>query len=281
MNDIEQGRVSSVNKMIVGATNNLQIGAIGTDDEDEEEFECSNHKKNGVESDEECITQEDDSLQLDNLFAKRKYKLDKDIRNAVGGVVVDDNGASSTSLTMIDNLPIELGRSVNDNHINEDGLYHTSGSTTTTNGNVARIPSTDRNNSGDSSGGIGIGNIGNNRGAIRSLPPLSATIECGMCHIDRPRNAAHCHDCGLCVVKLDHHCPVSFNLHSSFQRIVIYYSIYNSFLLLQYLIIILYYFLVVDWQMHRRKNNAIILCFSLVTYCPHLFCYYHGYCHSC
>lgn len=35
----------------------------------------------------------------------------------------------------------------------------------------------------------------------------SQLIECGLCQIHRPRNAYHCHDCGVCVLELDHHCP--------------------------------------------------------------------------
>ena len=34
------------------------------------------------------------------------------------------------------------------------------------------------------------------------------TNECGLCHVERPRNANHCFSCGVCVVELDHHCPV-------------------------------------------------------------------------
>lgn len=37
-------------------------------------------------------------------------------------------------------------------------------------------------------------------------PPL---VECGRCQLDRPRDASHCHYCGVCVKQLDHHCPVS------------------------------------------------------------------------
>jgi hypothetical protein len=40
------------------------------------------------------------------------------------------------------------------------------------------------------------------------LPP-PPTVECGRCEIQRPRDASHCHYCGLCVKNLDHHCPVS------------------------------------------------------------------------
>jgi palmitoyltransferase ZDHHC9/14/18 len=32
-------------------------------------------------------------------------------------------------------------------------------------------------------------------------------IMCGMCNIDRPVTAKHCHECGVCVDELDHHCP--------------------------------------------------------------------------
>jgi septal ring-binding cell division protein DamX len=39
------------------------------------------------------------------------------------------------------------------------------------------------------------------------LPP-PAMVECGRCQIDRPRDASHCHYCGVCVKNLDHHCPV-------------------------------------------------------------------------
>ncbi len=34
-------------------------------------------------------------------------------------------------------------------------------------------------------------------------------LECGVCGIRRPPNASHCYECGVCVVELDHHCPVS------------------------------------------------------------------------
>jgi septal ring-binding cell division protein DamX len=44
------------------------------------------------------------------------------------------------------------------------------------------------------------------------LPP-PAMVECGRCQIDRPRDASHCHYCGVCVKNLDHHCPVG-RVHS-------------------------------------------------------------------
>jgi hypothetical protein len=43
----------------------------------------------------------------------------------------------------------------------------------------------------------------------RGLAQTPPTFECGRCKIQRPRNSAHCHDCGFCVQDLDHHCPVS------------------------------------------------------------------------
>jgi DHHC palmitoyltransferase len=33
------------------------------------------------------------------------------------------------------------------------------------------------------------------------------TTECGICNVKRPLSAHHCHDCGVCVDELDHHCP--------------------------------------------------------------------------
>eukprot|EP01039_Chlorochromonas_danica_P010854 gene10855-12064_t len=32
-------------------------------------------------------------------------------------------------------------------------------------------------------------------------------MECTFCKLDRPWNASHCYDCGVCIVDLDHHCP--------------------------------------------------------------------------
>lgn len=32
-------------------------------------------------------------------------------------------------------------------------------------------------------------------------------MECNHCAIMRPSSAMHCYDCGVCVDKLDHHCP--------------------------------------------------------------------------
>ena len=67
--------------------------------------------------------------------------------------------------------------------------------------------------------------VSTGRGGVRSMthsPPNShsqtepqlqsdsiSTMECGQCLIDRPLTASHCYECGLCVDKLDHHCPVS------------------------------------------------------------------------
>ena len=32
---------------------------------------------------------------------------------------------------------------------------------------------------------------------------------CDRCDLDRPRGARHCYDCGVCVMDLDHHCPLT------------------------------------------------------------------------
>ncbi|KAH8078860.1 hypothetical protein JL720_9610 [Aureococcus anophagefferens] len=31
---------------------------------------------------------------------------------------------------------------------------------------------------------------------------------CEICDVDRPKGARHCYDCGVCVMDLDHHCPL-------------------------------------------------------------------------
>lgn len=37
----------------------------------------------------------------------------------------------------------------------------------------------------------------------------SRNILCQFCRVERPWNASHCYDCGVCIEDLDHHCPVS------------------------------------------------------------------------
>jgi hypothetical protein len=62
------------------------------------------------------------------------------------------------------------------------------------------------------SGSAGPGNGAGTSAAAAIRPtyaPLPTMIECGRCELMRPRDASHCHDCGVCVRKLDHHCPVS------------------------------------------------------------------------
>lgn len=44
---------------------------------------------------------------------------------------------------------------------------------------------------------------------VESANNSQSTYTCGLCNVERPRNAYHCMDCGICVVELDHHCPVS------------------------------------------------------------------------
>jgi hypothetical protein len=50
--------------------------------------------------------------------------------------------------------------------------------------------------------------------AARVLLSKPDTMRCELCQIDRPFTASHCYDCGVCVDKLDHHCPVSCRIHS-------------------------------------------------------------------
>lgn len=47
------------------------------------------------------------------------------------------------------------------------------------------------------------------QGKVEDVERAMNKLECGICHIDRPRTASHCFECGMCVDKLDHHCPVS------------------------------------------------------------------------
>ena len=53
------------------------------------------------------------------------------------------------------------------------------------------------------------------------LPPPSK-IECGRCQLLRPRDASHCHDCGVCVKKLDHHCPVSLSSQLCYGTLLVH-----------------------------------------------------------
>lgn len=39
----------------------------------------------------------------------------------------------------------------------------------------------------------------------------NSKFECGLCNILRPKRASHCFECGICVLELDHHCPVSYS----------------------------------------------------------------------
>jgi hypothetical protein len=45
--------------------------------------------------------------------------------------------------------------------------------------------------------------------AARLLLTTPDTTRCELCQVDRPVTATHCYECGVCVDKLDHHCPVS------------------------------------------------------------------------
>lgn len=44
-------------------------------------------------------------------------------------------------------------------------------------------------------------------GSSSSRTRTETLIECGQCGLQRPLSAKHCHDCGVCVDGLDHHCP--------------------------------------------------------------------------
>ena len=57
----------------------------------------------------------------------------------------------------------------------------------------------DRDGSSGGSRALGQGFLGRDRDLL---------LECGVCGIRRPANASHCYECGVCVVELDHHCPV-------------------------------------------------------------------------
>jgi hypothetical protein len=49
-----------------------------------------------------------------------------------------------------------------------------------------------------------------------SIPNTSNTTEtilCGQCEIQRPYTSRHCSYCGVCIDKLDHHCPCKFILY--------------------------------------------------------------------
>lgn len=80
-------------------------------------------------------------------------------------------------------------------------------------------------------------------------------VECGRCQIDRPTIAYHCGYCGVCVRKLDHHCPVSiFEIFTDKGNYA--FNCY-SFLCL--------YAIQVDWQMYWRENYKYVLWISMVA----------------
>ena len=39
------------------------------------------------------------------------------------------------------------------------------------------------------------------------VPKKKKPVPCQICKLDRPDNASHCYECGVCVLDLDHHCP--------------------------------------------------------------------------
>ena len=101
--------------------------------------------------------------------------------------------------------PSSIGSSSDKRHNNPPNRILITNKTNTTAANPNR-------NTHNTVGGVLNGVLGSTS-AVSSTspylpPPAPAMIECGRCHIDRPRDASHCYDCGVCVKKLDHHCPV-------------------------------------------------------------------------
>ncbi|KAG5879283.1 hypothetical protein JTB14_008958 [Gonioctena quinquepunctata] len=83
----------------------------------------------------------------------------------------------------------------------------------------------------------------------RSLPVSNTTVNggvrfCEKCKIIKPDRAHHCSVCGVCVLKMDHHCPwinncVSFTNYKFFVLFLGYallYCVYVSLTSLQYFI---------------------------------------------
>mmetsp|Transcript_2362 Transcript_2362/g.3717 ORF Transcript_2362/g.3717 Transcript_2362/m.3717 type:complete len:392 (+) Transcript_2362:21-1196(+) len=70
-----------------------------------------------------------------------------------------------------------------------------------------------------------------------SRPGPAATVECGRCHIQRPRNAYHCNECGFCVVALDHHCPWTGKCIGQKNLQTFYYFLASLWLLISFVIV--------------------------------------------
>jgi hypothetical protein len=120
--------------------------------------------------------------------------------------------------------------------------------------------------------------------------PSVNKIECGLCHIDRPRNAYHCHDCGVCVVELDHHCPVGLTVSFlfcfllSFDTLLMLLSLllFTSFIILVilpplvYRFYLLYLYFIVDRKMYRKEDNSFVSWISNFFSIFNQFCCCHG-----
>ncbi len=63
------------------------------------------------------------------------------------------------------------------------------------------------NNSSSSNNNNNSSRSSSNKAERRQQQTPDNYIECSNCECKRPRNAHHCHECKLCIVDLDHHCP--------------------------------------------------------------------------
>lgn len=86
----------------------------------------------------------------------------------------------------------------------------------------------------------------------------NSKFECGLCNILRPRRASHCFECGICVLELDHHCPVRRRFPPPRSRLLILLSVSP----------IDASCCIVDGQVHRLEDLEILLCLSDFLVCP-------------
>lgn len=149
--------------------------------------------------------------------------------------------------------------------------------------------SSSNNNSNNSSNSVSSPNtLASTRINAPYLPPPSK-IECGRCQLMRPRDASHCHDCGVCVKKLDHHCPVMFLLRIIAHCVVVFPTMHIFNILVsvkdrtrcffhlligkRYIFMLISFFcFAVDRQMHWGEDNTSILRLFNFTVCFNRLC---------